>query len=384
MPRVRFPRRRPVVNANGLRILAFAASFEPRIGGGEKYASRFLESLFQAGATVDVVTTVDGMSGRQLVRGMNVHYVAASRVAGFPSFSLGLVRHYAERTRCNVIQTFSPAVHDFVVAGYAFVTKIPLVAVYHADLKDDKGVGFFATRLHNYAVLGVARRILTTNATLAAKLRSRGIRSAKVTSVAPGIDAEFFGEAPLGAPESELDLLFVGALDEYHEYKRLDLLLAAVVAMVTKGEAVTLAVVGAGSKLAHYRSLAASLGLADVVTFYGFVSDDVLPSLYRRARTFVLPSPTTQEGFGLVCLEAMAAGTPVVCSRQAGVASIVAGCAPCALWNGADISSLVAAIEKARGATRSQRDDLAHRMRPYSWSAMGRVIREELFAGIGV
>ncbi|GAC1302035.1 MAG: glycosyltransferase family 4 protein [Vulcanimicrobiaceae bacterium] len=365
-----------------MRILAFAASFEPRIGGGEKYASRFLESLVDAGAAVDVVTTVDGIVGDRRVRGMNVHYVAASRVAGFPSFSLATVRHYGERTRCNVLQTFSPSVHDFIVAAYAFAKRIPLISVYHADLKDDKGVGFFATRLHNYSVLSVAHRILTTNATIAAKLRVRGIAGAKISSLVPGIDAEFFEDPPAGG-EPELDVLFVGALDEYHAYKRLDLLFAAVVELIANGESVTVAVVGAGSRLEHYRSLAASLGLAERVTFVGFVSAEALPSFYRRARVLVLPSPTTQEGFGLVCLEAMASGTPVVCSRQAGAASIVASCAACALWDGSDIASLQAAILKARRATRPERDALVARMRPYSWSAMGRVLRDDVFAGLG-
>jgi alpha-1,3-rhamnosyl/mannosyltransferase len=70
---------------------------------------------------------------------------------------------------------------------------------------------------------------------------------------------------------------------------------------------------------------AARPDLAGRVRFLGFVSDDLLPQLYRHARCLVFPS--LFEGFGLPVLEAMACGRPVLVSEQGAVAEAVGGAA---------------------------------------------------------
>lgn len=60
---------------------------------------------------------------------------------------------------------------------------------------------------------------------------------------------------------------------------------------------------------------AAELGLSDAVTWTGYLSDEALTALYRRAD--ILVHPSRYEGFGLQVAEAMASGTPVACSRPA-------------------------------------------------------------------
>lgn len=365
------------MNTNGIRILAFAASFEPRVGGGEKYASRYLSSLVEAGASVDVVTTVDGITGDRELHGIRVHYRQASRFAGFPVFNLSTIHRFAVASQCNVLQTFAPAAHDFLVMAYALARRLPLITVYHADLKNNRGVGFVATQVHNRTVLQASHRIMTTNTANAERLRARGLSAFKLLTIAPGVDSQFFD---VGPNREAIDLLFVGALDEYHDYKRLDLLFRALASLNDGTEVVRLTVVGHGNRLEHFRRMAESLGLSQLVSFRGFVDDDELPSLYHSARALVLPSPTTQEGFGLVCFEAMASGTSVVCSRRAGAASIVATFAGCAVWDGDTLPSLVAAIRKARAAPRSERQAMAQSMHKYSWTSMGKTIRNDVFA----
>ncbi|MBK8799660.1 MAG: glycosyltransferase [Anaerolineales bacterium] len=64
-----------------------------------------------------------------------------------------------------------------------------------------------------------------------------------------------------------------------------------------------------------------TLGLTEQVIFPGFIPGDELPDWYAAAEVFVYPS--LFEGFGLPVLEAMACGTPVVCSRAPGVSEVV-------------------------------------------------------------
>jgi glycosyltransferase involved in cell wall biosynthesis len=80
-------------------------------------------------------------------------------------------------------------------------------------------------------------------------------------------------------------------------------------------------IVGEGPESARLRARSAALGLQRTVTFLGEVSRGVLATEYVSAHCFCLP--TVQEGFGLVFLEAMAAGIPVVACRAAAVPEVV-------------------------------------------------------------
>ena len=78
-------------------------------------------------------------------------------------------------------------------------------------------------------------------------------------------------------------------------------------------------------RLEEIRAAAARHGIADRVRHLGFVADDVLPAIYRRATALVFP--TTYEGFGAPTLEAMASGCPVASSLSGPLAEICAGAA---------------------------------------------------------
>jgi phosphatidylinositol alpha-1,6-mannosyltransferase len=81
-------------------------------------------------------------------------------------------------------------------------------------------------------------------------------------------------------------------------------------------------VVGTGTELPRLERRVRALGLGDRVAFLGHVGFDRLAAEYRRASIFCLPS--RQEGFGIVFLEAMAAGLPIVAARAAAVPELVA------------------------------------------------------------
>jgi rhamnosyl/mannosyltransferase len=109
-----------------------------------------------------------------------------------------------------------------------------------------------------------------------------------------------FGGGPL--------LLFVGRL---RHYKGVDVLIRA---MQELPDAQAL-IAGIGPEEAGCRALAGELGLGERVHFLGEPSDDELVTLYRAADLFVLPSTNRAEMFGIVQVEAMASGLPVICTE---------------------------------------------------------------------
>src|SRR5256885_6599922 len=91
----------------------------------------------------------------------------------------------------------------------------------------------------------------------------------------------------------------------------LDTLLRAMPLVVSRRADAQLLIAGAGSRRADLEALAGSLGIAEHVRFLGFVPDADLPLYYQAADCFVLPTREL-EGFGLVTVEALACGTPVL------------------------------------------------------------------------
>lgn len=86
---------------------------------------------------------------------------------------------------------------------------------------------------------------------------------------------------------------------------------------------VALLVVGEGALKGRYMRLAGELGLNGSVFFAGYVDDASLPMYYAACDLAVLPSKDLSEGFGLVLLEAMAAGKAVIGSKVGGIVELI-------------------------------------------------------------
>jgi glycosyltransferase involved in cell wall biosynthesis len=105
-------------------------------------------------------------------------------------------------------------------------------------------------------------------------------------------------------------VLTVSRLDLASKHKGVDHIIRALPIVAQSVPRVTLTVVGDGADRSRLMSLANDLGINSRVRFLGAVGDDGLAEAYTQCDVFTLPS--AQEGFGLVYLEAMAAGKPVV------------------------------------------------------------------------
>lgn len=136
-----------------------------------------------------------------------------------------------------------------------------------------------------------------------------------------GIDDDSLSASATTGPT----VLFVGRLEEI---KGLEYLFHAFSTLRETHSDASLVVVGSGSDEGRVRSIADHLSLSDV-TFAGWQSRSALPEFYEAADLLVLPSVTLPsalsggslgDAFGLVCLEAAAFGTPVVCTNAVGAA----------------------------------------------------------------
>jgi len=119
------------------------------------------------------------------------------------------------------------------------------------------------------------------------------------------------------------------------------------------------------------RRKAAELGLEDNVVFLGEVAEADVPALYAGAELFLFPS--LYEGFGLPVLEAMACGTPVVCSNTSSLPEIVGEAA--ITFDPVDVAEMAGAIAKAladEGLRREMVEQGLAQASKFSWERTAR------------
>lgn len=237
-------------------------------------------------------------------------------------------------------QVWQPADLNLVVAGSAHV-GFPLAvrrepfAIWLASLWQDEldtqlaGGDAHARRLlrspawpllraQEYFVLRRARRVIANSPHTARRLLAAlpEIAPRLATITIPVDVARYAHSAQRNATETIV--LVVGRLDD--ERKNIPLALQSFALAARERGDLRLVLAGGGAP-ASLAELAAGLGIADRVTFTGRVSDEHLVALYQQADMLLLTS--RQEGLGLVVLEAMAAGTPVVSTRSGGPEDII-------------------------------------------------------------
>ncbi len=132
----------------------------------------------------------------------------------------------------------------------------------------------------------------------------------------------------------------IGALGRIHQVKGFDLLLKAAASLRDQGQVFRLKIAGDGPDMAALQGLCAELNLQDHVEFCGWVAD---PQAFMKALD-LLVVPSRRESFGLVVIEAMAAGIPVVASDLEGPREILEGGRLGRLSKPEDIAALTRAI----------------------------------------
>lgn len=235
--------------------------------------------------------------------------------------------------------------------------RVPVVATFHANAERELRL---QTALRAVVSSGLARIAFGIAVSQAAKRFSRAIYRGRVAVIPNGVDLGRFAHpvrdsTAVAHPHARLRVLFVGRFEEPR--KGLATLLDAAGILDAQERPVEVRVVGAGSPERFARR---AEGLH--VRFLGRLRDSDLAAEYRRADVFCAPS-LGGESFGMVLVEAMAAGCPVVASDLPGYADAARGAALLAptgdaralaeaLWRATHDAELRARLV-ARGRTRA-------------------------------
>ncbi|MCC5613918.1 glycosyltransferase family 1 protein [Nostoc sp. CHAB 5836] len=306
-----------------MRIALFTETFLPKVDGIVTRLRHTVDHLQRSGNQVLVIAPDGGITEH---KGAKVYGVTGFPLPLYPELKMALPRpaigYALEEFKPDVIHVVNPAVLGLAGIFYSKILKIPLVASYHTHLPQylqHYGLGMLEGFLwellkgaHNQAALN-----LCTSTAMIEELTAHGIE--RVDLWQRGVDTELFhpdlanvemrSRLSQNHPESPL-LLYVGRLSAEKEIERIKPILEAI-------PAARLALVGDGP---HRQTLQKHFAGTNTY-FVGYLMGQELGSAFASADAFMFPSRT--ETLGLVLLEAMAAGCPVVAARSGGIPDIV-------------------------------------------------------------
>lgn len=306
-----------------MRIALFTETFLPKVDGIVTRLRHTVDHLQRNGNQVLVIAPEGGITE---YKGARIYGITGFPLPLYPELKMALPRpaigYVLEEFQPDIIHVVNPAILGLSGIFYSKVLKIPLVASYHTHLPQylqHYGLGMLEGLLwellkgaHNQAVLN-----LCTSTAMMEELTAHGIERVNVWQ--RGVDTEFFhpdlasremrSHLSQNHPEDPL-LLYVGRLSAEKEIERIKPILEA----IPQGR---LALVGDGP---HRQALEKHFANTNT-NFVGYLMGQELGAAFASADAFIFPSRT--ETLGLVLLEAMAAGCPVVAARSGGIPDIV-------------------------------------------------------------
>lgn len=324
----------------GMRIALVTDTFPPSVNGAAFFTERFAQALRERGH--DVAVVAPSQSRRDTVArdssGVVVYSVRSIPAFVYPGlrispFSRGCVR--------KALISFAPDlvhIQNHFFLGRAALKEardlgIPVIGTNHfmpENLTVHARLPGLAARVVNAylwrqftAVYAHLDAVTAPTVTAARLSKVAGLRL-PIVPISNGIDMRRFHPDHDGgylrtryAVPDQPVLLFVGRLDKE---KHVDVILRAMPAILAHCEA-HFVVAGIGTLRARLERLARRLGIAEHVTFTGYVPNEDMPGLYRMATAFVMPGSAELQS--IATMEAMASGVPVVASDAQALPELV-------------------------------------------------------------
>jgi glycosyltransferase involved in cell wall biosynthesis len=315
-----------------MRIAHVTATFPPYLGGTGDVCFFNARELALRGHEVHVFTaSVKDAMAQEILDGIHVHRLRP--LLRFGNAPL-LPQLLTKLGGFDLIHLHYPFLGGELAALAARLTRTPLVITYHNDVLLTGAKAW----LEKFLRWTVGRYALRSAASLLFTSRDYGQASNimpllhrqedRIGTLPNGVDTSRFspGQAPVALYErckvnpGDHPALLVAALDRAHYFKGVEVFLKALKMLPPYVKGI---IIGDGELRASYETTARALGLAERVYFAGRVLDEDLLDYYRLADVTVLPSLTMGEAFGLVLLESMACGRPVIASNLPGVRTVV-------------------------------------------------------------
>lgn len=219
--------------------------------------------------------------------------------------------------------------HSFVWAGVACAEilrsyKIPIVVTEHRGrfienqyAKAHLPISFFQKKNIQRSIKDI-NRIITVSSELGAFFKRNGGTEANITTIYNCVDTSAFSPTVEGKSKNNFKFISVGYLTPA---KGFDIVIKALAKIVDHHPNVELTIIGSGDQLKYLKDLCKFLSVQDKVYFLGHLSKNEIACQMKNHDAFILT--THVEAFGVVFIEALASGLPVIGTKSGGPQSII-------------------------------------------------------------
>jgi glycosyltransferase involved in cell wall biosynthesis len=315
--------------SGGLRVLVTLTYYLPHISGLTLYAKRLAEGLAARGHDVRLLTSRydAALPESEVVNGVRVErsnvLLRLNKGVVMPSF---LLRSFRACHEVDIVNLHLPQMEAALIAIYArLIARKPVYTTYHCDLELPPGIARllftpFIKISHLLAVLFSNKVIANsedyvTNSRFLRHFRSRILISyPPCARLQPGASP-----APFDIPDNTVLLGFVG---RFAEEKGVEYIIEAIPLVLSAYPNAVFAFAGevdTWGERVYRRHKSRIEAFGDAVRILGVLSEQDLAAFYERCDLLLLPSVNSTESFGMVQIEAMYSGVPVIAGDIAGV-----------------------------------------------------------------
>ena len=299
-----------------IRVLTFGRYADDNFGGLERYVFELARALEGEVFFVNIVAKRGPRPDLPLA-GETVYAMPLAHVGGTPVCPTmpwhALRRHW--RAAFDIVHMQFPADPMAHLAYELLPRSVKRVIGWHSDIVRQRGLLRPYRPFLNRSLRNADAIIAATPAHIRSSEQLSAVRDTARFHVVPyGFDLSRFERRPLPADEVRRRYggkLLVFALGRHVYYKGFEFLIRALAGMPDAA----LALGGQGPLTDDLRRVAREAGVEDRVDFVGRIPDQDLPAWYHACDVFCLPSIEPAEAFGIVQVEAMACGRPVVCCQ---------------------------------------------------------------------
>ncbi|MFX1395063.1 MAG: glycosyltransferase family 4 protein [Promethearchaeota archaeon] len=306
--------------------------------GGERYNENLAINLKNLGHEVKIVTTywngskkLENYNGIKILRILDS--IAINKRFGdrfflqYISFGLNLFRRNNFKFyRDSDIIILAVAIP---FSSFFLVKRLPVISIFF-HYEDFYNVTFRVLHFLEKHQFKKYRIITLSNISKNDLIKYYDVKPGNIKVIPVGIDANKYNPSnyskDIRKKYGNNILLYSGL---FIRRKRIPILLKAMVYVIKEIPDVQLILTGGNTfskgkfTLEYCKNLAKSLEIQNHTTFLGFIEDNELAKYYATSDIFITPSE--QEGFGQVILEAMASGTPVICADKPPMSEIIGG-----------------------------------------------------------
>ncbi len=366
-----------------LNIAFYSDSYLPAVDGVVTSMLDFKRELEKRGHKVYIFAS-GKMSEKKKYEAKDVFLYTGLKFKPYPQYSVALFPYYSSLKLKGLgidiihVQTpFTMGLNGLLAAKFS---DYPLIGSFHTLLNSKSLDAYYPTKnkaLKKFYSKYVWRYTkffyrscditIAPSETIAAMLKKQNIK--RVSVVPNGINLKRFNKKisgngikkQLGIRDKEKVVLYVGRMSRE---KNVDVLLRAAKIILKKRSDIRFVFAGTGPALEGYKNLAKRLGIGSRVNFLGFVESDTLPKTYAASDLLCIPS--TFETQGIVSLEAMAMGKPVVGANSMALVELIQNGKNGETFRAGDRAACARKIEKVLNNYDSYTTSTANSAKDYS------------------